>query len=147
MHQLRSARKAPRALPMPAAAITEEADEAIPVEEPLMPLQLSALEAVAAGPALPEEACAGEETAPSPLAEKPSSEGSARKETDSGQEAIQVAVRAGPITDSPLPVIKVAAHPRLANEYTVPASTCSAALPCMLLYGRVMDGPVDGFAF
>ena len=114
MHQLRSARKAPPALPMPAAAITEEAEKPFPVEELLVPRQLNAPETAAAGAGLPEEACAGDETAPSPLAEEPSLQSTAREDVKSGPEALQVAARAGGIPDSPLPVIKVVAHPRLA---------------------------------
>ena len=110
MHQLRSARKAPPALPMPAAAIAEEAEGAVPVEEPLVALLPSALKPAAAGAGLPEEACAGEQTAPSPSADKPSAEGSARQDMKPGHEAIQVAARTEGITDSPLPIIQVAAH-------------------------------------
>ncbi|CAL5227927.1 g10974 [Coccomyxa viridis] len=103
MHQLRSAGKAPPALPMPAAAMTEEAEEGIPMEEPLMPTQLSALDSEAAGAGLPEEACAEEDYAPSPVAEKPSTEGTFGKDCESGPEDVHLPVRAG---DSSLPVIK-----------------------------------------
>ena len=104
MHQLRSARKAPQALPMPAAAITEEAEEASLVEDLLMPTQLSALDSEAAGAGLLGETCAEAEDAPSPAAEKPFSESTARKDDESDAKVVHLAVRAG---DSPLPVIEV----------------------------------------
>ena len=103
MHLLRSARKAPPALPMPVAALTEEA-ETQSVEEPLKPLQLSALETVAAELGLPAEACTAEHKAPSPVAERPPMDG---KDADSCPEATHLEVRAGDTMDSPLPVVEV----------------------------------------
>ena len=127
MHQLRSARKAPPALPMPAAAITEEAEEALPMEELMMPTQLSALDSEAAGAGLPEETCVKDVYAPSPVAENHPAESTARKDGESGAEAVHLAVRAG---DSPLPDIKVGIFYLQLSAVCV-WLTCDAVLSCM----------------